>query len=201
MAQPLSAIVFTKSLRGKDRPIFPIAQIRSATDLTPRRKDHSKILQISPSTVLKVGWRVSMSEAEALMFVAARTRVPVPEVFSAYTIGDVGFILMSKVDGELLSSCIDSMTPESRHVVADQLKVYVREWRTLGSTFLGSVDGGSCPDILFNHPWDYKSTKAYGPFDTLGKYNSGLVEALRSSRPEGIWYEKEDAQRRRYYLP
>ncbi|KAL3494694.1 hypothetical protein BJX62DRAFT_233983 [Aspergillus germanicus] len=191
MAHPSSAIVFTKSLRSKDRPVVPIAQVKSATDLIPRQKDHSKILQISPSTVLKVGWRVSMREAEALMLVAARTRVPVPELYSAYTIGD--FILMSKVEGELLSSCIDSMSPEGRRVIADQLKVYVRERRTLGSTFLGSVDGGPWPDILFNHPWDYKSTKQYGAFDTLEKYNRGLVEALRSSRPEGIWYEKEEA--------
>ncbi|KAL2796017.1 kinase-like protein [Aspergillus keveii] len=134
-----------------------------------------------------------MSEAEALMFVAARTRVPVPEVFSAYTIGDVGFILMRKVEGELLSSCIESMTPEGRRVAADQLKMYVRAWRILGSTFLGSVEGGPCPDILFNHPWDYKSTKRFGPFDTLEQYNLGLVKVLRSSRSKSIWYEKEEA--------
>ncbi|KAJ0415260.1 kinase-like domain-containing protein [Aspergillus carlsbadensis] len=167
MAHPSSAVVFTPSLRDSNRPIVTIAQIRSATDLTPRRKDHSKILQISASTVLKVGWRVSMREAEALMLVAARTAVPVPEVFSAYMIGDVGFILMRKVEGELLSACMESMARDELRVIAEQLKAHVREWRTLGSTFLGSVEGGPCPDILFNHPWDYK--------------------------PEGIWYEKEEA--------
>jgi aminoglycoside phosphotransferase (APT) family kinase protein len=127
------------------------------------------------------------------MFVAARTKVPVPEVYSAYMIGYVGFILMSNVEGELLSSCVESMTPEGRRVIAEQLKAHVWEWRTLGSTFLGSVNGEPCPDILFKHPWDYKSTKQYGPFDTLEKYNRGLAEALQSSRSEGIWYEKEEA--------
>ncbi|KAL3456876.1 hypothetical protein BJX64DRAFT_269805 [Aspergillus heterothallicus] len=197
LTAPPAPVVFTRSLCENNTPVVTIAEIRSAKDLTPERKTNAKILQVSESTVLKVGWRVSMTEAEALILVAAKTSEPVPKVLSAYTIGDIGFILMSKVEGKLLSACIDDMMLENRHAIADQLKAHVQEWRALHSSFLGSVDGGPCRDILFRHPWDYKSTKQYGPFDTLEKYNLGLVEALRSSRPDGVWYEKEEALKER----
>jgi hypothetical protein len=58
-----------------------------------------KILEINASTILKVGPMVQMGEAEALCLLRKRTLVPVPVVFNAYTIADVGFILMSKIPG------------------------------------------------------------------------------------------------------
>ncbi|KAL3476661.1 kinase-like domain-containing protein [Aspergillus californicus] len=193
MGQHPSA-VFTASLQEQGKHIVPVEQLQSAVDLTPDRLN-SKVLQISPSTVLKVGWRVGMHEAEALMLLAAKTTVPVPKVLSAYTIGDIGFILMSKIEGETLGSCWDSLSPEELHGVGRQLKSYVAQWRGLGSCFLGTVDSGPCQDILFNHPWDYKSSKTYGPFNSVEEYKAGVIEALRQSRPPGIWYEKEEALR------
>ncbi|KAL2830776.1 hypothetical protein BDW59DRAFT_177561 [Aspergillus cavernicola] len=151
-------------------------QLKASLDLTPRRKSGRKILQISESTILKVCWRVNIYEAETLIFLATKTKVPVPEVLS-----------------EMLVSYIETMSAEELHVISCQLKSYVMEWRTLGSSFLGAVDGGPCEDIIFKHPWNYTSTKQYGPFDSLELYKLGVIEALRLSRPDGIWYEKEEA--------
>ncbi|PYI03901.1 kinase-like protein [Aspergillus sclerotiicarbonarius CBS 121057] len=133
-----------------------------------------------------------MAEAEALILLAAKTNVPVPKVLSAYMMGDVGFILMTKIEGELLASCLETMSPEELQGIARQLESYILEWRELGNSFLGTVTGGPCQDILFRHPWDYKSSKQYGPFQSFTSYKHAVVEALRLSRPEGVWYEKEE---------
>ncbi|KAI9933098.1 hypothetical protein MW887_007569 [Aspergillus wentii] len=187
-----SKVTFTDSLCEQDRTIVPIDQIESAIDSTFGKYLGSKIVRLSDSTILKLGWRVTMGEAEALILIAAKTNVPVPKVISAYTVGDIGFILMSKIDGKTLASCMKTMSSEEMQVIVRQLKSYVQEWRQLGSSFLGSVNGGPCRDILFRHPWDYKSTKTYGPFYSFKQYKLGVVEALRLSRPEGIWYDEEE---------
>ncbi|KAK2754417.1 hypothetical protein FQN54_007061 [Arachnomyces sp. PD_36] len=194
IAQPA---VFTTSLREQDRLKLSIDELNSAIDMTPDCESHSKILQISETAVLKVGWDVKMGEAEALILVAAKTKVPVPRVLSAYTIGEIGFILMSKVEGETLYSYLDSMSPEELQVIFSQLKSYVLEWRKLDSSFIGSVGYGPCQDILFQHPRDYKSRKQYGPFNSFEDYKLGVIDALRSSRPAGVWGEKEQALKER----
>ena len=188
-----SKIEFTDSLRGKDNPIVTIDQLKAGINLTPNRMSGNEVRQISESQVLKVGWRVKMSEAEALILLAAKTDIPVPKVFSAYTIGDIGFILMSKVEGVTLGSCFDNLSLEERHSIILQLESCVLEWRKLGSSFLGAVHGGPCEDILFKHPWDANAPpKPYGPFYSLDEYKLGVIEALRLSRPDGLWGEMEE---------
>lgn len=132
-----SKLIFTDSLRGQDNPIVSIDQLNSAIDLAPNRISGNEILQISKSTVLKVGWRVKMGEAEALIFLATKTNIPVPTVSSAYTIGDIGFILMSKIEGEMLSSRWENISHGERQSVIRQLESYILEWRKLGSSFIG----------------------------------------------------------------
>lgn len=135
-----------------------------------------------------------MGEAEALILLGERSQIPVPEVLSAYTINDIGFILMAKIDGQTLGLCMDTMPPEELFAISRQLKAYILEWRAFSSSFLGSVGGGPCQDIIFHHPWDYRSTRKYGPFDSFEQYKHGIVEALRASRPnDGVWYDEDEA--------
>ncbi|KAL4884104.1 hypothetical protein BJY04DRAFT_182864 [Aspergillus karnatakaensis] len=137
-----------------------------------------------------------MGEAESLILLAERPQIPVPRVLSAYTINDIGFILMTKIDGQTLGSCIDSMSAEELCAISNQLKGYIHEWRAFGSSFLGSVGGGPCQDIIFRHPWDYRSKRKYGPFYSFEQYKHGVVEALVASRPDGGgWYDEEEALR------
>ena len=85
--------------------IVTLEEIRSAKDLCPHSMGGCKILEINASTILKVGPMVQMGEAEALCLLRIKTSVPVPEVFNAYTIADIGFILMSKIPGIPLKQC------------------------------------------------------------------------------------------------
>ncbi|KAL4808967.1 kinase-like domain-containing protein [Aspergillus unguis] len=190
-----SDVIFTPSLRTQSRPTVSPDELNSATDLTAPLKGGSNMLQLSSdSTFLKVGWRVHMGEAEALIFLARNSTVPVPLVLSAYTIGDLGFIHMEKVPGQTLGSCMDGLPVDDLSAIARQLKGYIAEWRAFRSSFIGSVGGGPCRDIIFRHPWDYRSTRTYGPFDSFEAYKAGVVEAFRASRPNAnVWYEDEEA--------
>lgn len=158
--------------------------------MCPHRINGCKILEINESTVLKVGYTVRMGEAEAMCLVRKMTSVPVPRVFNAYTIGDIGFILMEKVPGVALERCWEGLDSDSRKSIARQLQGYIQEWRKIEGSFLGSVDGGPCEDIIFKHPWEAENYR-YGPFQTRKDFNQGVIEALRNSRPNGKLNKKD----------
>ncbi|GAD96226.1 hypothetical protein NFIA_007710 [Paecilomyces variotii No. 5] len=84
---------------------------------------------------------------------------------------------MDKIDGKTLSSCWKYLSPNERYSIVQQLQSHVLEWRKLRSSFLGSVDA--------------LPPKQYGPFQSL-EYKHAVAEALRLSRPDGVWGEAEE---------
>ncbi|KAI9375790.1 kinase-like protein [Aspergillus egyptiacus] len=183
-------IRFSPSMRHQP-PIVSLEDIRSAKDLCPHSMGGCKILEINASTILKVGPTVQMGEAEALCLLRKRTSVPVPEVFNAYTIADIGFILMSKVSGVTLEQCWKDLTHDAKGSIVRQLGGFIQEWRQIQGPLFGSIDGGPCEDILFQHPWDSES-RSYGPFRTRREFNQGVVEALRYSRPNAQLTKRDE---------
>ena len=168
-----------------------LEEIQNAKDLCPHSMGGCKILEINPSSILKVGPMVQMGEAEALCLLRKRTSVPVPEVFNAYTIADYGFILMSKIPGVTLEKCWRNLTRDSKNSIIRQLDSFIREWRQIEGPYFGSIDGGPCEDIIFQHSWDAKS-RHYGPFSTRKEFNQGVVTALRYSRPNAQLTKKDE---------
>lgn len=164
--------------------IVTLEEIQAAKDLCPNNMGGCKILEINASTVLKVGPTVQMGEAEALCLLKKRTSVPVPDLFNAYTIGEFGFILMSKIPGLSLERCWKTLTRDAKVSIVQQLGGFIHEWRQIEGPLFGSIDGGPCEDVLFQHSWDAKPRR-YGPFSTREEFNQGVVEALRYSRPNG----------------
>lgn len=59
------------------------------------------------------------------------TSVSVPEVFNAYTIADVGFILMSKIPGIILEKFWPNLTRNSKISLIRQLGSFIPEWLRL----------------------------------------------------------------------
>ncbi|KAJ5818170.1 kinase-like protein [Penicillium riverlandense] len=172
-------------------PIVTLEEIQNAKDLCPHSMGGCKILEINAPTILKVGPMVQMGEAEALCLLRKWTSVPVPEVFNAYTIGDVGFILMSKISGVTLEHCWQNLTRDSKNSIIRQLQSFIQEWRRIEGPYFGSIDGGPCEDVLFQHSWDAKS-RHYGPFLTRKEFNQGVVEALRYSRPNAQLTKRDE---------
>ncbi|KAH8428510.1 uncharacterized protein LDX57_006209 [Aspergillus melleus] len=132
-----------------------------------------------------------MGEAEALCLLRNKTSVPVPEVFNAYTIADIGFILMSKIPGISLGQCWKDLTWDDKSSIVRQLGGFIREWRQIEGPLFGSIDGGPCEDVLFQHPWDGEPRR-YGPYSTRNEFNQGVVEALRNSRPHAQLTKRDE---------
>lgn len=166
-------------------------EIRSAKDLCPHSMGGCKILEINASTILKVGPMVQIGEAEALCLLRKRTSVPVPEVFNAYTIADIGFILMSKIPGIPLEQYWKDLAWDAKRSIVRQLAGFIREWRQIEGPLFGTIDGGACEDVLFQHPWDAEPRR-YGPFLTRNEFNQGVVEALRNARPNAQLTKRDE---------
>lgn len=173
-------------------PIVTWEEVQSAKDLCPHSMGGCKILEINPSTILKVGPVVHMGEAEALCLLRKRTSVPVPEVFNAYTIADYGFILMSKTPGVTLRQCWKDLTLDAKSSIVRQLDGFIQQWRQIEGPLFGSIDGGPCEDVLFQHSWD-ATPRRYGPFLTRKEFNQGVVEALRYARPNAQLTKRDEA--------
>lgn len=185
-------VIFAKSMGDNPPPIVSAEEIKATKDLYPDRIHGSKILQLSGSRILKVGRNVGMGEAEALCLVSEKTSVPVPQLHNAYTIGDVGYILMDLVQGIPLTDCWDRMSDEEQQSIVEQLRMYVNELRSIEGEFIGAVDGGPCDEVLFKHPWRSNSP-TYGPFWSRRDFNKGVAVALRKSRPDKVFSEADKA--------
>lgn len=115
-------IRYPSSMRHQP-PIVALEEIRSAKDLCPHSMGGCKIFELNASTILKVGPTVRMGEAEALCLLRKRTSVSVPEVFKAYIIANIGFILISK------NPRCHSRTLLARFDSRCQVLCFIQEWR------------------------------------------------------------------------
>lgn len=184
-------VKFAPSL-GTDPPssVVPVDRIRKSLNMCPHRLNGCFLLELDATTVLKVGETVRMGEAEAMMLVTRETTVPVPRVFNAYVIQEIGFIVMEKIHGVEMAETLPRAVKES---LARELRGYIQQWRRIRGSFFGAVDGGPCQDVIFKHPWENKEYD-YGPFGSRKDFNIGMVEALKKSRPRLTLETDEDVR-------
>ena len=136
--------------------------------------------------ILKRGPNVKVLEAEALLFVASLTQVPVPEVFGAYKKDGFGNIFMSRAIGTPLHNVLYTLDEAQIEKVTTQLLGFVRSWMGLRGDYFGSMGFKACRDVFFQHlPAANMLDWEYSPFRTHTEYCSGLVNALQNSRPGG----------------
>ncbi|KAL4800220.1 hypothetical protein BDV19DRAFT_384580 [Aspergillus venezuelensis] len=165
---PESQATFIPSLRDRpDNRVVTIAELRAAKRLAP------KILLLDEQTVVKVGWNVRMGEAETLLLVEENTSVPVPKMTSAYTIDDIGFIVMSRVEGGgMLGHCWKDLSTEQFDKILAQLKGYGLQWRELKDS----------------HIWHWAAPpRDFGPFQSLDEWKNGITDAVPMRIPRLIW--------------
>lgn len=177
-----------------------------AVDLAAGLMCGSKVVYIpSSGLVLKAGPFVHEVEAETMRFVAKHTSIPVPVVHDFYEKEGAGYLLMSRAEGVMLGKVWDSFTEEKRESIVSQLKGYVEQLRRLSGDFYGRIGRLEIEDIFFHHLCVAHKLEhnhhPYGPFETRAEYNEGLVQALRNSRPPGLWSacEEELATRARSF--
>jgi aminoglycoside phosphotransferase len=163
----------------------PINVPDGAIELYPRPMGPKIFLLTREDRILKVGISVRLSEAEAMRFVASRTSIPVPTVHDAYEQEGRSYILMSRVHGKPLGEVWGSLCTEQRATIVCQLNHYMTELETLSGDFYGSLWKSPLEDISFHHfPFKIYEKIRYGPYFSRQEYNTGLVAALRNSRPD-----------------
>jgi tRNA A-37 threonylcarbamoyl transferase component Bud32 len=150
-----------------------------ATRLAPNNTPWIYRLNHSPNTIVKVGDNIRLSEAASMNFVRSKTSIPVPEVYDIYedaTDPQRYLLLMEYIEGDVLRDVWDTMSLEEKEEVVGQLRGYMDELRQIQGAFVGSVEGGSCNDQVF----ECDDEKSYGPYETEEAFNQGIVLAMRT---------------------
>jgi aminoglycoside phosphotransferase (APT) family kinase protein len=161
----------------------PITVPDGAIELYPRPMGPKIFLLPKEDRILKVG--VKLSEAEAMRSVASKTSIPVPTVHDAYEQEGRSYIIMSRVHGKPLGEVWSSLCTEQKATIIRQLNHYMAELGTLSGDFYGSLWKSPLEDIFFHHfPFKIYEKTQYGPYFSRQEYNTGLVAALRNSRPD-----------------
>ncbi|RDI83055.1 hypothetical protein Vi05172_g6958 [Venturia inaequalis] len=146
----------------------------------------AQIAKLSPSTLVKYGTHASLIEAKNMLYVAERTSVPVPRLFSAYAYGpldrdvdDFGsvydtYIFMEFIEGEDLAKSWGKCTSAEKQMISKDLKKHLTELRSLPAAgYIGSVHDGPVTDIILE--W---STTSRGPFKSEADFNATIADTF-----------------------
>ena len=145
----------------------------------------------SDGTVVKLGRRVQLEEAEALK-VAETIKVPSPRLYKAERINDTeNSICMSYVTGERLDEKWASMSNEMKIYVAQQLRDVLTSMRKLVSSdgAVGSCNGGIVRDCRVYFPY------TGAPCADESQFNDFLIKDVYEAAPSQL--RKALAQRLR----
>ncbi|OAK95088.1 kinase-like protein [Phaeosphaeriaceae sp. SRC1lsM3a] len=166
----------------------------NARDICPAKIGPRIILFPDTKQILKIGYGITRSEAEAMLLVASQTSVPVARVDQVGERGDSGYILMSQLEGEPLADVWPNLSLEAKYSLIQELRGYIQEWRTLRGDYYGALGHQPCQDIFFKHsPMRKKSKICYGPYKTRVEYNAGIKSALEMSRPPETFDTRDES--------
>jgi serine/threonine protein kinase len=132
---------------------------------------------IAPGKVLKVSLESSLAEAEALDLVIAKTKIPVPRVYCAFTKHGKSYILMEKMKGRPLDTLWHRLSDAQKDEICNQLRNYLEELRLIAAPEPGRVGNVSYQALI-----DPRLPKApCGPFESVQTFQKHL-----------IWKSKDD---------
>jgi len=115
------------------------------------RSTNSSIIYLSSTRLVTFGRTVHLAEATALPLVAASTSVPVPKVYCAFRDEKSGksYIVMERIDGDMLGKKWGQMSEKEKEGILGQLKGMWEELRGIVNLRPGAVcaaDGGTLHD-------------------------------------------------------
>ena len=161
-----------------------------------RTPTSSNIIYLSPTRLVKFGRTVHLAEASALRLVAASTSVPVPKVYCAFHDEKSGksYIVMERIDGEMLGEKWGRMPEREREGISEQLKDMWEELRGIVNFKPGAVcaaDGGTLHD---HRIWGAGGVKGMGPFKTEEEFNIFLRNGIESTENMEDRAKKRDVE-------
>lgn len=135
------------------------------------RPHRSSVLFVSDKICIKSGPLKHISEASTMQFIAQRTSIPVPKIYCAFTRKGRTYIVMERLNGEMLGRGWEARSTESKAKVLSQLKKLVDEMRSIPPQQQGvsNVNGGPV--------WDCRlpgTSFCHGPFKTIQDFHKYL---------------------------
>ncbi|PWY69036.1 kinase-like protein [Aspergillus sclerotioniger CBS 115572] len=151
------------------------------------RQYYGGVLMLTDKLCVKYGRHVHLSEASTMRFIAEHTSIPVPKVYCAFTRSGRTYIIMERINGDMIGMGWVKRPEKTKAKMLSQLSGMISEMRELKppeGMGVASVDNGSLYDCrLLSHSESIR----FGPFDTVQDFHRYLrmgVEADTRHDPE-----------------
>ncbi|KAJ5720912.1 kinase-like protein [Penicillium malachiteum] len=169
--------LLSDSSLGGSKPVKSTALSRFMTLLAIRilkriRPREGNVLMLTDGICVKYGRRVHLSEASTMRFISQHTSIPVPKVLCAFTRSGWTYIVMERIEGDIIGNGWVKRSEDSKAKLLSQLAEKIREMRGLRppeGTMIASVDDGSLFDCRIPGP-----SLRFGPFDTIQDFHRHL---------------------------
>ncbi|CAG7944718.1 unnamed protein product [Penicillium nalgiovense] len=146
-----------------------------------------KIVRISENLVVKKADDIPAHEDPTLRFIAENTTIPVPKVHDVRLEDDkVVGIVMDYMPGTQLDGIWDTLGPDQKQSIAEQLRGYISQLRNLKGNYIGAVDRGTV--AMGNWGPIYG-----GPFDSEQEFNWWIISDLSPTLQAPLRYYAEHA--------
>jgi aminoglycoside phosphotransferase len=152
------------------------------------RPNDGSVIFLPKNICVKYTYFTHLSEAATMQFISRNTSIPVPKVYCAFTRKEQSYIVMEKVNGEMLGQGWLSRTKESREYILNQLRDMIEEMRRIpppNNDRAANVDGGTLYDCRL--PGAPNTRRRFGPFTHLSDFHRFLrrgTEAHPDQYPE-----------------
>jgi hypothetical protein len=165
----------SKSSPINDTPLNRILTLAAIKLLNRHRPYTGRVLMISKRICIKFGPHTHLSEASAMRFIAAHTSIPVPKVLCAFTRHSWTYIVMERVDGDMIGRGWVNRSPESKMKILSQVKRMIDEMRRIPVVHanIANVDGGSLYDGRVAG-----TSLRFGPFHTAQEFHKHLRRGM-----------------------
>lgn len=131
------------------------ARILSAWATVPPHDEPgmTSIRLLDSSLVVKCGGQHIIREAMAIMYIRQQTSIPVPTVHWCFQDGRTSYLVMDRVKGRSLDTCLSEIPDQHLKNVVSQLAGFIQQLRKLGSRkTMGSWPSGPYDNVLFDPP-------------------------------------------------
>lgn len=179
--------------RGINATLFNrLAVIAAVKALRRFRQWRGDVMFLTNKLCVKYGELVQISEAFTMRFIACHTSIPVPKVYCAFVHKGYTYIMMERIEGEMLARGWYALPANSRETIFAQLRTMVNEMRTLPAPCpaVANVLGGPLYDPRFPG-----ASLTIGPFKTIQDFHLFLRNGMLNPPPDGRYPDVHDMMR------
>ncbi|GBE81759.1 hypothetical protein SCP_0401320 [Sparassis crispa] len=162
---------------------MPPSSVVELTETTPPLFDPISVHRISSDTIVKVEHYHHYVEALNLSMIRAMTTIPVPEVRQIVQHKTFTYLVMEYIEGRTLDQCWSELSHIQRLRVAQTLRGYIDQLRTLTRAVPGTLDGSACVGPFFS-AIDAEPFASYDELVDWYNHKVDVVKKMRKAPPD-----------------